>query len=225
MAWLAGLMGGVHCVGMCGGIVAATLAVPAWRSGSPVVPQSQRHRQPLRFLLAYNVGRIASYSVAGGLVGWLGSLALLSQAFLPIQQTLFVVAQGMLILVGLYLAGLNQSVLWLERLGGGLWRRIQPALRHVLPLRHTPQAVAAGLLWGWLPCGLVYSVLISALATGRAGEGALLMFVFGLGTLPNLLFMGLAAQHLRGWLQRRPVRLIAGLTVVALGVVGLLRWL
>ena len=193
---------------MCGGIVAAM----SLQGGE---------RQPFRFHLAYNLGRIASYVLAGALAGLLGSLAFLSAHLLPLQQGLYLLSQAMLILLGLYLAGLNQGVLILEQAGGGVWRRVQPFLAKVLPVRSTRQALAAGVLWGWLPCGLVYSVLISALAAGSASRGASLMLAFALGTLPNLLFMGWAADSLRGFTRHPWVRRIAGLTVVGLGVWGL----
>ena len=207
-ALLAGLLGGAHCVGMCGGIVAAM----SLQGGQ---------RQPLAFHLGYNAGRLASYVAAGALAGLLGSAAFLSERLLPVQTALYVVAQVVLILMGLYLAGLNRAVLWLERAGGVLWHRLQPRLGRLLPIRDLPGALAAGALWGWLPCGLVYSVLVTALASGSAASGALLMFAFGLGTLPNLLAMGWAAERLRALAGRPAVKLAAGLTVAGFGVWGL----
>jgi sulfite exporter TauE/SafE len=208
MAFLAGLMGGVHCLGMCGGIVAAM--------GLQRVGASK-----LALPAGYNLGRIASYVLAGALAGLIGSAAFLSERLLPLQTGLYVLAQVMLILVGLYLAGLNQTVLFLEKAGGGLWQRIQPRIGRLLPVDTFAKALAAGALWGWLPCGLVYSVLVSALASGGAGRGATLMLAFGLGTLPNLLAMGWAATRLRGVFRLRGVRLVAGLSVAAFGVFGL----
>lgn len=211
-AFLVGLSGGVHCVGMCGGIVAAM----SFQAG---------RRQPFGYHLAYNAGRVASYAAAGVLAGLVGSAAFLSDRLLPVQQGLYVLAQVMLILLGLYLAGLNRAVLVLERVGGRLWTRLQPLFGRLLPVRTLPQALAAGALWGWLPCGLVYSVLVSALATGSAAEGGALMLAFGLGTLPNLLAMGWAAERLKGLAQDRRVKLVAGLVVAGFGVFGLWRWL
>jgi sulfite exporter TauE/SafE len=129
-----------------------------------------------------------------------------------------------MILLGFYLAGLSQTVLVLERLGGRVWRRLQPLLSGLLPIRNLGQALAAGALWGWLPCGLVYSVLVSALAAGDMGRGGALMFSFGLGTLPNLLLMGWAAESLRQWVRHAWVRRTAGLLVAALGTWGLARF-
>lgn len=209
VAWLTGLLGGVHCVGMCGGIVAATAL--------------QGEQRPA-LLLGYNLGRVVSYVLAGALAGLIGSAALLSQHLLPVQQSLYLLAQGMLILLGLYLAGFNASVLWVERGGAVLWRRVQPWLARFVPVNTAGRAVAAGALWGWLPCGLVYSVLILALAQGSAGGGALLMLAFGLGTLPNLLAMGWMAQRLRVLKAQPWLRRVAGLVVIAMGVAGLWVW-
>ena len=214
-AFLTGLLGGAHCVGMCGGIVAAmSLQGP----GTPITG-----RPPVLFHLAYNGGRLASYALLGGLAGLIGSAAFLSDRLLPLQQALYLMGQLVLILLGLYLAGLNQSILAIERLGGALWRRAQPFLGRLLPIRSLGQALAAGAAWGWLPCGLVYSVLVSALASGGLARGGLLMLAFGLGTLPNLLLMGWAAQGLRHFTRRVWVRRVAGLSVAGLGLWGLAR--
>ncbi len=209
-AFLVGLLGGAHCVGMCGGIVAAM----SFQGGQ---------RQPFGLHLGYNLGRILSYAIAGGLAGLIGSAAFLSERLLPLQHGLYVLAQAVLILLGLYLAGLNRAVLVLERAGGALWQRLQPRLGGLLPVRGAGQALLAGALWGWLPCGLVYSVLVSALASGGAGRGAALMLAFGLGTLPNLMAMGWAADRLRALAADRRLRRVAGLGVALFGVWGLLR--
>jgi sulfite exporter TauE/SafE len=211
-AFLTGLLGGAHCVGMCGGIVAA-------------MSFQARQKQPFSFHLAYSTGRIASYTLAGALAGLVGAAAFLSDTLLPVQKALYVLAQAVLILLGLYLAGLSQAVLWLERAGGGVWRRVQPLLGRVMPIRHHGQALLAGMLWGWLPCGLVYSVLVTALAAGSPGRGALLLLAFGLGTLPNLLLMGWAAESLRALTRQPWLRRLAGSVVAGLGVWGLLRLL
>jgi uncharacterized protein len=210
-ALLVGLLGGGHCVGMCGGIVGAvSLSLPG-------------QRPHVGYLLAYNAGRIASYTTAGVLAGLLGSSGFFLSHVLPVEKILYLLANLMLIALGLYLAGLWQGVLLLEGAGGVLWRRLQPLSKKLLPLRSVPHAFALGAIWGWLPCGLVYSVLVAALATGSATQGGLLMLAFGLGTLPTLLAMGLAAVRLKAALQNLWVRRISGLLVLGFGVVGLLR--
>ena len=209
--FLVGLLGGTHCVGMCGGIVTAiSLQLPG-----------QGNRPGYHF--AYNGGRILSYVVAGAIVGAVGGTSLLLDGFWPVQRMLYGLANFMLVALGLYLAGIWQAVTQIERLGGLLWRRLQPFSKHLLPVKHPGQAFLLGLLWGWLPCGLVYSVLISALASGSALAGATSMLAFGLGTLPNLLAMGLFARQLQALTRNTWVRRAAGLLVAGFGVWGLVR--
>lgn len=209
-ALLVGLLGGVHCAGMCGGIVAAF----SFRADGSA--------PPFRLHIGYNLGRVLSYTLFGALAGGLGaSLNLLHVR--PLQIALYLLAQGVMILLGLYLAGWNQWVLVFEKAGGALWNRLQPFFRRLLPVRNLPGAFLAGMVWGWLPCGLVYSVLISALAAGGATGGAALMLAFGLGTLPNLLGMGLFARSLQPFLQNPLTRKAAGVLVAGFGAWGLVR--
>lgn len=211
--FLVGLLGGVHCLGMCGGIVGA---LSLQRPGA---------RPAMGLQLAYNSGRILSYGAAGALAGALGAGGLLLAGAAPARVGLYVLANLMLVALGLYLAGLWQGVAVLERGGALLWARIRPLATRLVPADTLPRALASGLLWGWLPCGMVYSVLATALFAGSAGGGLLVMLAFGLGTLPNLLAMGLAAERLRPLLQKRGVRIAAGLLVAAFGVAGLVRML
>jgi sulfite exporter TauE/SafE len=141
----------------------------------------------------------------------------------PVQHLLFALSSLMLIALGLYLAGIWGVVRVIEQAGSGLWKRLQPYTARLLPVHTLPRALGLGALWGWLPCGLVYSVLITALASGSALQGALIMLAFGLGTLPNLLAIGLFWERCRHWVQAPRVRLLAGLLVMALGVYGLYR--
>ena len=194
---------------MCGGIVAAF----SFRADGST--------PPFRLHLAYNLGRVSSYVFFGALAGMLGASLKLA-GFLPVQTLLFVLAQVVMILLGLYLAGFSRWVLVFERAGGVLWRAVKPLFQKLLPVRSTPQALLAGMVWGWLPCGLVYSVLVSALAAGSAASGAALMLAFGLGTLPNLLGMGVFARQIQPFMQHVWVRRTAGLTVAGFGVWGLL---
>lgn len=203
-AFAVGVLGGVHCLGMCGGIVGA-ISVSHAGSAAPAWPR----------LLAYNLGRMGSYVIAGALAGWLG--AALLGALPQGQRVLEFLAAVFLILLGLYLGGWWPVLARLERFGGLLWRRIEPLGRHFIPVRHAGQAFAVGAVWGWLPCGLVYSVLVWALAAGSAADGALLMAAFALGTLPNLMLMGLFAARLARFVRHRLVRQGAGALLVAYG--------
>lgn len=210
-ALLVGLLGGGHCVGMCGGIVGAvSMSMPGSR------PQ-------WRLLLAYNLGRITSYTLAGIVAGALGASSFFLQRLVPVGEGLYVLANIMLILLGLYLANIWHGVIMLERMGGMLWRRLQPFSKRWLPVRTITQAGMLGMIWGWLPCGMVYSVLIAALATGSPAQGGLLMLAFGVGTLPTLLTMGMASVRLKAWLQHIWIRRVSGVLVLTFGTVGLLR--
>ena len=138
--------------------------------------------QRFRLLLAYNLGRISSYTLAGlllGLAGW-------AVANSPLVMGLRVVAALLLIAMGLYLAGWWSGLTRIEALGRGLWRYIQPLTRRFMPVTSLPRALVLGSLWGWLPCGLVYSTLLWAASQGNALDSAALMLAFGLGTLPVL---------------------------------------
>jgi sulfite exporter TauE/SafE len=209
--FLVGLLGGTHCVGMCGGIVGAlSLQLP------DQAPQ-------WRFHLSYNTGRIVSYVLVGAIAGAAGASSLLLSSILPVKQVLYLLANLLLVALGLYLAGLSSLVLRIEGMGAAVWQRLQPYSRRLLPVRSVPQALALGALWGWVPCGLTYSMLISALASGSALGGGTLMLVFGLGTLPNLLAMGYFARQLKEFMQNRMVRLAAGLLVGGFGILGLYR--
>lgn len=201
-----GLLGGGHCIGMCGGLMGAlTLAIPA----------EQRKGWPLwRILLGYNAGRIISYSIAGALLGSLGWLA----QDLGLGMILRTLAGLLMIAMGLYLANWWSGLTRIEQLGRGLWRHIEPRARKLLPVTSPSQAIALGALWGWLPCGLVYSTLIWASSHGDASVSAGLMLTFGLGTLPTLMATGLAARKMMFWLRKRSVRISAAILVILFGV-------
>jgi len=199
---------------MCGGIVGAlTLGV------------SENDKKSSTFIisLGYNLGRISGYIVAGAIVGFLGSSLVDLTGIQTAKQVLAVIASLFMIALGLYLAGLWNGIAKIESIGAVLWKRIQPLTQRFIPVKSFQQAVPLGFLWGWLPCGLVYTALIWTLSAGGAIEGALIMLAFGLGTLPNLLAMGVIATRLSKWVQNPKVRLIAGMMVVLMGVTTLIR--
>ncbi len=203
-ALILGLLGGGHCLGMCGGLMGAlTLAIP----------KEQRSRR-FRLLLAYNLGRILSYATAGlliGLAGW-------AVANSPAAMFMRVLAGLLLICMGLYLAGWWSGLTRIESLGRGLWRHIQPVANRLLPVSSLPRALLLGALWGWLPCGLVYSTLLWAASQGNALDSAVLMLAFGLGTWPVLLATGLAAERVTALLRKRSVRMAGGVLVMLFGI-------
>ncbi len=211
--FLLGFFGGGHCVGMCGGLSSAfALQLP---------PGLNR----FGLVVLLNAGRITSYTLIGFLLGLLGQAGISLDQTRLLQTVLFVAANVMLLFLGLYLAGLSALAAKIEGIGRPVWKRINPLLTRLLPVKSAPACFAVGMLWGWLPCGLVYSASLYALGSGRAGQGALYMFAFALGTLPNLLAVGLFATQLKSFLQHRAVRLCAGLAVAAWAVWQLVSWL
>lgn len=219
--FLVGLAGSVHCIGMCGGIVSAFSSAPQARPFPVAVVGADAARigASLARVTAYNLGRIGSYAVAGALAGSIGQVASLGGA----QMVLFVLANLMLAALGLYLMDGWRGLARVEQAGQLLWRRIQPLTRRLMPADSPAKLFALGGLWGWLPCGMVYSVLVTSMLSGSAAAGAAVMLAFGLGTLPMLLGLGLAGARLRGVLQTPLARRAAGLIVFGFAILSLVR--
>ena len=205
-----GLVSGVHCAGMCGGIVVAFTA-----RAQPLLAAGEMARRQV----AFNAGRVTTYAAGGALAG--AATHLLSA--LPLQTALYVLANVVLLFVGLQLAGWGAPLRFVESLGAPLWRRLQPHAARLTSARGPAAAYAAGLVWGGLPCGLVYGALAAAATSGDPARAALGMAAFGLGTAPWLLASGLAALRLRAWLSARTFRLAAGGLVLGFGAWGLAR--
>jgi len=189
-----GAVSSVHCVGMCGGIVTAF-------SVGRVIPI--REQRPVARLAAFNAGRLCTYASLGGIAGFAGGL------LLEKQVVLYVLANAALVLAGLHLVGFG-PLSRLEALAAPLWRRLHP----FVPTR---SGFLSGLLWGFLPCGLVYGALAAAAFAGSPAAGAAAMLAFGIGTLPLLVAAGFTLSKLRA-----PVlRSVAGGGVLAFGIYGL----
>lgn len=204
-AFLIGIGGSVHCIGMCGGIVAAfTFAIP---KGALHLP----------YLLAYNLGRILSYVAAGALAGALGA-ALTHKAALG-AAVLQLVSGFFLVLLGCYIGNWWRVLTHVEKAGQLLFRHISPLGKRFLPFSTPLYALPYGMIWGWLPCGLVYSTLTWSIASGSAQSGALVMLGFGLGTLPGMLAIGGLGESLKSWLNREIVRKILALSMFFFGLI------
>lgn len=223
--FLVGLVGSVHCVGMCGGIVGALSSAAPSRviAIRPLAAMSNDFPR----VLFYNLGRLSSYAAAGALAGGIAA-GLLRGAdvlgwLMPAQRLAYVAANLVLALLGLYLTQWWSALAQIERLGQGLWALVRPLAARFLPVDTPMKALALGGLWGWLPCGMVYGALLTALMAGSAAQGALTMLAFGTGTLPMLLAAGLSGARLRQLAARPGWRRAAGLVVLAFGVLGLLR--
>ncbi len=208
------LVGAPHCAGMCGGIV-SILSMQA------TAKQPYKH---LILLISYNVGRIASYMLAGFVVGVLG--ALFSQAGVWLYQAFATLSALLIIALGLYISNTWHGVRRLEVLGKYIWAYLEPISRRFIPVRHAGYALIVGGVWGWLPCGLVYSILVTASTSGGGVEGALIMLAFGLGTFPVLLAYGWLAKELHALINNLWLRRLAGFIIILLGLYQLGRiWL
>lgn len=206
-ALLVGFLGSTHCIGMCGGIAGSLAAASASGESQPCFNRAT-------YLLSYNAGRVCSYTIAGILAASLGHIGLgflsapVAHAFVMTVSIVFLLA------LGAYLAGWWSFLPRLELLGARLWRAIEPVGRSLLPVTNRRSAFLFGVVWGWLPCGLVYSALAWSMATADPIQGALLMSGFGLGTLPTVIFLGAAGQTLQRLRRHAGFRQAAGVSLI-----------
>lgn len=207
-AFLAGFFGGTHCLGMCGAVV-----VLFEHRTSPDL-----HRWLRRGL--YNLGRLGFYMLLGAVAGGAGAVIVATADARTALLVLRVLAGLLVVAIGLNLVFNWNFTRFLERAGAGLWRRLSPLARHVLPIETPARAIGAGFLWGALPCGLVYSAVAMAATSGNPAGGALVMLLFWLGTLPALLLAGASAERLQSWRTRKSFRRVAGTIMIVIGVLA-----
>lgn len=204
-ALLTGLLGGVHCLAMCGGIATGLSA--------------QLRKPGLGSAFALNGGRVLGYVLAGAIVGGLGS-GLLHLARSDALATALRVVMGLVLLALAIRLAWPATLGFLSRGGGWLWRAMRP-LQQRLPAEGPLRPWALGLFWGWLPCGLSSTVLVAAWLEASALHGALLMGSFGVGTLATMVPITWSGARLGGLLARGGWRYGAAVLVAAAGVVTL----
>ena len=203
-ALLMGFFGSVHCVGMCGGMAASIrLTLPD-------------HKTATHYILYYNAGRISSYMILGLVLGFLGG-HFYQQLIVSGIDVLRVLAACLLISMGLYLLKLPNLLPMLERVGTFFWRRIQPLTRSLLPIRAGRQAWLLGVLWGFIPCGLVYSAWSLSATQAGAWQGAAVMFAFGLGTLPSMVAVGLIGERVMKVKENKLFQMVSALILIIYG--------
>ncbi|MGV6850810.1 MAG: sulfite exporter TauE/SafE family protein [bacterium] len=208
-AFLAGLLGSAHCFGMCGGISSA-LAI-----GIPV--ENPISRQWL--IVLYNTGRILSYSIAGAVAGTTGLLLGDITQNTSGSIDLFRMTTGIiLLLIAFYLLFNWQLIEKLSSYGLLIWKRVSPIVSKMLPIKSPGQALLIGLLWGLMPCGLVYAILLTAWVSGGPFNGAITMLAFGLGTLPSMIGMGIASGTVMSRISKQTFRKIAGISILIFGL-------
>ncbi len=206
-AFLLGLFSTVHCIAMCGSVIGAlTLSLPS------EIRENQTKMFP--YVFNYNLGRLLSYGVAGAIVGLLSSPLATFNGHLVLRYLSIII----MIAMGLYLAGWFPKFAYMERMGGPIWRWLQPIGQKLLPVKKLSQAFFLGMVWGWLPCGLVYAALAMAATVGEPVKASLVMLAFGAGTLPAVMGAGLFAGFLSAIARAKHLRQIAGVLIIAMAL-------
>ena len=214
IVFLMGLLGGVHCLGMCGGVVALlTSALP--------IELRSNAKQTSLYHLNYNTGRILSYILMGALFGLAGELLSNTLKMNALDHVLRIFSGMLMVLVGLYIANWYAGIQVLEKVGAKLWVKLQPISQKFLPVTNLKSAFLVGLFWGGIPCGLVYGALSFSVLSGSAVQGGLIMLAFGLGTLPSLLLMAGFSSKLSATIKKPLVRKFSGGLIIALGISAL----
>jgi len=211
-AFVVGMAGSVHCLAMCGGISGA-LGMRSRRVAGPSAAAMHA--------VTYQIGRLSSYTLAGAIVGASGATL---QAMFDLDR----IALAARIMAGLVLICMALGVLFnwrplsrLERLGGRLWSRMAPLARK-LPADGFAGSLLLGMLWGWLPCGFIYSMLIFAALTGGTLQAAVMMLCFGLGTAPAVFGASLLSARLWRFTVAQGLNTAAGWLLLAFGALMML---
>lgn len=218
VAFLMGLFSSMHCVGMCGSII-GTLTL----SLSPEIRNNKSRLFP--FVLNYNLGRITSYTLAGGLAGFIESLVTLPMSEIDGYRLMQLLSALVMACAGLYIAGWFPRFAYIEKAGTRFWKLIEPYGRKLIPVKNIVQAFLFGMVWGWLPCGLVYAALALATTASNIGDSALTMLFFGLGTLPAVMGVGIMTGILTRLSRMQRFKQAVGLFMIVLAVFSALPWL
>jgi len=217
-AFAMGLFSSLHCIGMCGSII-GTLTL----SLKPEVRNNKSRLFP--YVLNYNIGRIVSYTLAGLLVGLAESLITLPLGMDHGHRVLQLFSSIIMIGAGFYIAGWFPRFAYIEKAGAGFWKLIEPYGRKLIPVTTRTQAYLFGMVWGWLPCGLVYAALALAATTGDITRSAITMLAFGLGTLPAVVGVGIMTNVLTKLSRMHRFKQVIGLLLVLVALVAVFPWL
>ncbi|MDD1608975.1 MAG: sulfite exporter TauE/SafE family protein [Methylococcaceae bacterium] len=218
VAFAMGLFSSMHCIGMCGSII-GTLTL----SLSADIRNNKMRLLP--FVFNYNFGRVTSYTIAGGLAGIIGVLMIMPFGELHGHRILQLLSALVMTCAGLYIAGWFPRFAYIEKIGVRFWKKIEPFGRKLIPVKTHTQAYLFGMVWGWLPCGLVYSALALAATAGDVVKSALLMLAFGLGTLPAVMGVGIMTNILTRLSRTQRFKQIIGLFMIILALLAALPWL
>lgn len=218
VAFTMGLFSSMHCIGMCGSII-GTLTL----SLSPEIRNKKTKLFP--YVFNYNIGRITSYTMAGAIAGIIGSLITMPISEINGHRLLQLLSASVMASAGFYIAGWFPRFAYIEKIGLRFWKTIEPFGRKLIPVKTRTQAYLFGMVWGWLPCGLVYAALALAATAGDASKSALTMLSFGLGTLPAVMGVGIMTGVLTRLSRMQRFKQAIGLFMVALALLAALPWL
>ena len=212
--FLIGLVSTLHCLGMCGGIIGAlSLSLPAEVRASRL--------RLVGFSLLFNGGRIISYVAAGVLAASFGVEVLKALGLQNAHGILRYAGVVFMVAIGLYLAGWFPQMAQVERLGQPVWRRLEPLARKMMPINSPGRALLYGMAWGWLPCGMVYMVLLMTVTAGSALQGGYMMLAFAIGTLPSMVSAGVMAGWIRRLAASQQARQAIGLIIILMALASL----
>jgi sulfite exporter TauE/SafE len=218
VSFLMGLLSSMHCIGMCGSII-GTLTL----SLKPEIRNNKTRLLP--YVLNYNLGRIFSYTVAGGLAGAIQFLLMLPFGEAIAYRLFQMLSAIIMIGAGFYIAGWFPRFAYIEKAGSRFWKLIEPYGRKLIPVKTRLQAFLFGMVWGWLPCGLIYAALALAATTGDITRSALTMLSFGMGTLPAVIGVGIMTGILTRLSRLRYFKQAVGLFMILLALFAALPWL
>ena len=218
VAFIMGLFSSMHCIGMCGSII-GTLTL----SLSPEIRNNKKRLLP--FVFNYNFGRITSYAIAGSLVGAIEALLTMPLGETHGHRILQLLSAAIMTGAGLYIAGWFPRFAYIEKAGTPIWKKLEPYGRKLIPVKNHTHAYLFGMVWGWLPCGLVYAALAIAATTGDAVNSALTMLAFGLGTLPAVMGVGIMTNLLARLSRMTRFKQAIGLFMMVLALLAAFPWL
>jgi sulfite exporter TauE/SafE len=217
-AFLMGLFSSLHCVGMCGSII-GTLTL----SLAPEIRNNKKLLLP--FVVNYNLGRIFSYTLAGALAGIIETVLTLGLGEAHGHRLLQLISAAIMAAAGMYIAGWFSRFAYIEKMGLHFWKAVEPYGRKLIPVQNIKQAFLFGMVWGWLPCGLVYAALALAASSGTVGHSAITMLAFGIGTLPAVVGIGIMTGIITSLSRMQHVKQGIGLFMIILALFAALPWL
>ena len=218
VALLMGIFSSMHCIGMCGSII-GTLTL----SLKPEIREKKSKLYP--YVLTYNLGRITSYTIAGILIGAIEFILTRPLGEGHGHRVLQILSALIMAGAGFYIAGWFPQFAYIEKSGSWIWKKLEPLGRKLIPVQTLTQGYLFGMVWGWIPCGLVYSTLALAATTGDVVKSTLTMLFFGLGTLPAVMGLGIMTSSLARLAKMERFRQAVGVMFIILALFAAFPWI